>query len=280
MANWSKQFKQIDTINSGQEYTLNDYVTLDMVNAPLNNTQYLYDVLYTTNTGLIAKVNQNTTDIATNTANITSVTNNLNNLKDYSYTGGNTTYRGMITNGGSSIGLEVDRSKPNEYYYRYENKLLVSELYTDINITRYYGDDTDEIVYSFNFNQNGLTLTNSAGQTATLTVEKINQHLYRHDIQFSKTGGSSTSRFGVRFSLYLNDNSVLTSDTLKNYISSTNNNISATGYYIAPNSSDKKNVWGFDRGNNDNYLWNVIIDEGTSVTITDYYFSDDVTQIY
>jgi len=46
MANWSKQFKQIDTINSGQEYTLNDYVTLDMVNAPLNNTQYLYDLLF------------------------------------------------------------------------------------------------------------------------------------------------------------------------------------------------------------------------------------------
>lgn len=176
MANWSKQFKQIDTINSGQEYTLNDYVTLDMVNAPLNNTQYLYDVLYTTNTGLIAQVN-------TNTANITSVTNSLNNLKDHSYTGGNITYRGMITNSGSGIGLEVDRSQPNEYYYRYGNRLYVSDLYTDIDIRRYYGDDSDESIYNFNFNQNGLTLMNSAGQSATLTVEKL-QPRYVHNVTY------------------------------------------------------------------------------------------------
>lgn len=219
MANWSKQFKQIDTINSGQEYTLNDYVTLDMVNAPLNNTQYLYDVLYTTNTGLIAKVNQNTTDIATNTANITSVTNSLNDLKDKSTTGGNITYRGMIRNSASLVSLEVDKSQPNEYYYRYENYFTVTDQYADINLLRYYGDDSDELIYNFNFNQNGLTLMNSAGQSATLTVEKINQHLYKHDITISgdSTFGGNPISFKGLFTIYSPKSTALTSSEILNY---------------------------------------------------------------
>lgn len=47
MANWTKTFTQAENINSGQEFTLNDVPTTQMVNAPINNTQYLYDELVT-----------------------------------------------------------------------------------------------------------------------------------------------------------------------------------------------------------------------------------------
>ena len=43
MANWSKNFTNISTINGGREFELNDYPTTDGFNVPINNSQYLYD---------------------------------------------------------------------------------------------------------------------------------------------------------------------------------------------------------------------------------------------
>ena len=43
MANWSKTFTNISGINSGQEFTINDYLSTQAINGALNNTQYLYE---------------------------------------------------------------------------------------------------------------------------------------------------------------------------------------------------------------------------------------------
>lgn len=45
MALWSKTFTQIDTLNNGNEFTINDYPTAQGFNVPINNTQFLYDLL-------------------------------------------------------------------------------------------------------------------------------------------------------------------------------------------------------------------------------------------
>lgn len=45
MASWSKTFTQIDNVNSGQEFGVNDYPTTQGFNVPINNTQYLYNLL-------------------------------------------------------------------------------------------------------------------------------------------------------------------------------------------------------------------------------------------
>ena len=43
MAQWSKNFTPITSVNNGNEYKLIDTPTLDMFNVPMNNTQYLYE---------------------------------------------------------------------------------------------------------------------------------------------------------------------------------------------------------------------------------------------
>ena len=43
MANWSKNFTNIDNVNSGREFTNSDYPTPQGFNVPINNTQYLYE---------------------------------------------------------------------------------------------------------------------------------------------------------------------------------------------------------------------------------------------
>ena len=45
MATWSKTFTQIDNVNGGQEFGVNDYPTTQGFNVPINNTQYLYNLL-------------------------------------------------------------------------------------------------------------------------------------------------------------------------------------------------------------------------------------------
>lgn len=185
MANWSKQFKQIDTINSGQEYTLNDYVTLDMVNAPLNNTQYLYDVLYTTNTGLIAKVNQNTTDIA-------NTTNSLNQLKDRTVG----TTRSTLQNNGSNISMYVYNNRGNAP----EGDFFVNPDYVEIRF--YEGPDSDNLA-SFKFLPNGsMQVSQDGSNYVTFSYDRfkpkyvhnvtyINRQL-KHQISIEVISNSST----------------------------------------------------------------------------------------
>lgn len=40
---WRKNFTQIDNVNNGNEFELNDYPLLEGFNVPLNNTQWLYN---------------------------------------------------------------------------------------------------------------------------------------------------------------------------------------------------------------------------------------------
>lgn len=59
MATWSKNFTQIDNVNYGYEFELNDVPTTEMFNVPMNNTQYLYNLL---NAGFLNSVSiQNNT---------------------------------------------------------------------------------------------------------------------------------------------------------------------------------------------------------------------------
>ena len=60
MANWSKQFTQIDNVNSGREIQITDTPTIDMFNVGLNNTQYLYNLL---NLGFIDSISINNSNI-------------------------------------------------------------------------------------------------------------------------------------------------------------------------------------------------------------------------
>lgn len=43
MANWQRNFTDINQVNGGQEFSINDYPTTDGFNVPINNTQYLHD---------------------------------------------------------------------------------------------------------------------------------------------------------------------------------------------------------------------------------------------
>ena len=71
MANWSKTFTNIDNVNSGQEFTNFDYPTPQGFNVPINNTQYLYNLL---NNGFVNNVSVSSKKIVVSTKNASGTT--------------------------------------------------------------------------------------------------------------------------------------------------------------------------------------------------------------
>ena len=82
MAQWSKNFTDITNVNNGQEFGINDYPTTEGFNVPINNTQYLYNLLqngfiksYTISNGTVTIV---TRDVSGNDTTITMTIDTLN----------------------------------------------------------------------------------------------------------------------------------------------------------------------------------------------------------
>lgn len=78
---WRKNFTQIDNVNNGNEFELNDYPLLDGFNVPLNNTQWLYDEIQKNEKVISGTLNSNNVLTITNYNSLASA--NRDKLKNW-----------------------------------------------------------------------------------------------------------------------------------------------------------------------------------------------------
>lgn len=164
MAAWSKTFTNIDRVNNGNEYTLNDYGTTDTFNVPMNNTQFLHD-------HCVGNYSQSFTETEKNTAR-----SNIDAARGVASSGD---YSASVDNDGTYAGFSVgSNSDQNEF----DMKVKYNEVsFEDRNGVLASFSKNDIINLKAKLTYHSLTYTSSNHALIYALISRGVNLVYRYD---------------------------------------------------------------------------------------------------
>lgn len=201
---WRKNFTQIDNVNNGNEFELNDYPLLDGFNVPLNNTQWLYDEIQKNEKVILGTLSSSNVLTITNYNSLASA--DRDKLKNWKI---------LITKDVSGV----------------QDCLSVFN-FVEMQLTNNGEYNSIEYVFQNEFDERITIDYDESDNSYSSSYEQARLRLYRHDIilHYRVTATSPYTEYYIYFSITNKRSASYDSNTLNDLISEIPNYMSCSGY--------------------------------------------------